>query len=409
MGFIGAYYTKLRLETFFFSLFYAIFTGFGLTAGYHRLWAHRSYNASKPVQCCLALMGAAALLGSIKTWSRTHRAHHRFCDTDLDPVGSHMGLYHTHLGRLLVKQRRRPLADVSDLSKNEIVQWQYRQYLPLGILMGCIVPAIIPWLLWGDAKGGVVYAAVLRLFVVQQADFCIDSLAHHFGDKSYGDDHSATDNVFTAFFTLGEGYHNFHHQYPMDYRHGVKWYALDPTKWLIWTLQLFGLASQLKVFPDNEIKKGELTMQLKKLRGVQETIAWPSNSNDLPVINWDSFQQQAQKRPLILISGFIHDVTGFIDEHPGGPRILKDMIGNDASIAFLGGVYQHSNAAHNLLAMKRVGVLQGGHPHILDERAIPPSQRLMIAHYEELSSTHFHDGEMMKLTSVNTASFIVPK
>ena len=123
------------------------------------------------------------------------------------------------------------------------------------------------------------------------------------------------------------------------------------------------------MFPDNEVRKGQLTMQLKKLRETQEGLEWPSNNDDLPVISWEScmhdlffyfalvphtsfflfqVQEQAQKRPLILISGFIHDVGGFIEEHPGGAHLLIKMIGKDATTAFFGGVYDHSNAAHNV-------------------------------------------------------------
>jgi len=173
----------------------------------------------------------------------------------------------------------------------------------------------------------------------------------------------------------------------MDYRNAIKWYQYDPTKWFIKSCQLSGLASHLKVFPDNEVRKGQLTMQLKKLRETQETLKWPSDSDDLPVVSWDAFQEQSKTRPLILISGFIHDVTGFTEEHPGGPHLLIKMIGKDATTAFFGGVYDHSNAAHNLLAMKRVGVLSGGHPHGLEDKAIPPSQRLKIARYNELSGS----------------------
>lgn len=94
--------------------------------------------------------------------------------------------------------------------------------------------------------------------------------------------------MITAFVTVGEGYHNFHHQFPMDYRNAIKWYQYDPTKWFIWSMQKLGLASHLKVFPDNEVRKGQLTMELKKLRETQEKLAWPSNSDDLPVISWES-------------------------------------------------------------------------------------------------------------------------
>lgn len=106
-------------------------------------------------------------------------------------------------------------------------------------------------------------------------------------------------------------------------------------------------------------------MELKKLKETQEKLAWPMNSDDLPVISWESCtcfwrsiyifltsflsdQEQAAKRPLVLISGFIHDVSKFIEEHPGGPHLVVKMIGKDATTAFFGGVYDHSNAAHNV-------------------------------------------------------------
>lgn len=154
--------------------------------------------------------------------------------------------------------------------------------------------------------------------------------------------------MLTAFATIGEGYHNFHHQFPMDYRNAIKWYQYDPTKWFISACSLFGLASHLKVFPENEVRKGQLTMELKKLKETQEKLAWPSSSDDLPVVSWEAFQEQSLKRPLVLISGFIHDVGTFVNEHPGGPHLLIKFIGKDATTAFFGGVYDHSNAAHNV-------------------------------------------------------------
>ena len=117
-------------------------------------------------------------------------------------------------------------------------------------------------------------------------------------------------------------------------------------------------------------------MELKKLKETQEKLAWPSDSNDLPIISWESCkyfvlifrlrlfdcsirvdQEQAKKRSLILVSGFIHDVGSFIDEHPGGPHLLIKFIGKDATTAFFGGGYDHSNAAHNV----RASYLMPGH------------------------------------------------
>jgi len=87
---------------------------------------------------------------------------------------------------------------------------------------------------------------------------------------------------------MGEGYHNFHHQFPMDYRNAYLWYQYDPTKWFIALCGLTGLANQLKVFPSNEIMKGALTMKLKKLKHLQDSIQWPTPVDELPILTWNS-------------------------------------------------------------------------------------------------------------------------
>ncbi|KAG2152664.1 uncharacterized protein EDB93DRAFT_1327608 [Suillus bovinus] len=399
VGLVGAYYTRLQWATAIWSVVYYYMTGLGITAGYHRLWAHRSYNASKPLQYVLAFLGAGAVEGSIKWWSRGHRAHHRYTDTDLDPYNAHRGLLWSHIGWMVVKPRRKPgVADVSDLTKNEIVRWQHKYYLTLVVVMGFLFPTVVAGLGWGDWQGGYIYAALLRLCFVHHSTFCVNSLAHWLGETPFDDKHSPRDHLVTALVTIGEGYHNFHHQFPMDYRNAIKWYQYDPTKWFIWSCQKLGFASHLKSFPDNEVRKGQLTMQLKRLRETQETLAWPSDNSDLPVISWESYHEQAKTRPVICIAGFIHDVSDFLDDHPGGRHLLTKHIGRDATTAFFGGVYDHSNAAHNLLAMKRVGVLHGGAPHGLEDKVIPPSQRLRIARYNEIggsgySSAALSDGE----------------
>jgi stearoyl-CoA desaturase (delta-9 desaturase) len=181
----------LQTKTFFFSIFYYFVTGLGglsiscvvsgfltvltgITAGYHRLWAHRAYNASKPLQYALAMAGAGAVEGSIKWWSRGHRAHHRYTDTDLDPYNAHQGFWYSHIGWMLLKPRRRPgVADVSDLSKNEVVRWQHRWYLTLLLIFGFGVPTVVPGLLWGDWKGGYFFAGAARLVFVHHVCFLL--------------------------------------------------------------------------------------------------------------------------------------------------------------------------------------------------------------------------------------------
>jgi len=117
-------------------------------------------------------------------------------------------------------------------------------------------------------------------------------------------------------------------------------------------------------------------MKLKSLKDLQDSLVWPSSVEELPVISWDDFEEESKMRPLLLISGFVHDVSTFIDQHPGGSKYLTTNQGMDQTAAFFGGIYRHSNAAHNLLSMMRVGVLAGGGPPA--DAAIPPAQTLFI-------------------------------
>lgn len=130
---------------------------------------------------------------------------------------------------------------------------------------------------------------------------------------------------------------------------------------MIWTWKQLGLAYDLKQFKQNEIEKGRLQQLQKKLDQKRQTLDWGIPLEQLPIIDWDSFQEEAKNgRALIAVAGVIHDVSDFIKEHPGGRALISSGIGKDATAMFNGGVYNHSNAAHNLLSTMRVGVLRGG-------------------------------------------------
>jgi len=215
-------------------------------------------------------------------------------------------------------------------------------------------------LCWGDWRGGYFYAAVCRLVFVHHATFCVNSLAHYLGDQPFDDNDSPRDHVVTAFVTMGEGYHNFHHAYPSDYRNAIKWWQYDPTKWLIIALFYLGLATGLKEFASNEIQKGMLQQQQKKLDQWRSKLDWGVPLDRLPVMEFEEFQEKAKTRPLVLVAGVVHDVGAFINDHPGGVALISSGIGKDMTGAFNGGVYDHSNGAHNLLSTMRIGIIRGG-------------------------------------------------
>ncbi|KAF8066763.1 delta 9-fatty acid desaturase protein [Lyophyllum atratum] len=364
-------------ETMIFAAAYYVFSMLGITAGYHRLWSHRSYNASALLQMFLLCGGSSAVQGSCFWWARAHRSHHRHTDTDLDPYDANRGLFWTHIGWMIFKSERRSgQADISDLRKDKLIQWQHRWYFYLAPFFGYILPTIVPGLFWNDWLGGFCFSGALRLTIAHHSTFCINSIAHYLGSASYDDVLTPRDHLLSAILTMGEGYHNFHHQFPMDYRNAFLWYQYDPTKWFIAICSKIGLASHLRVFPSNEIAKGALAMKLKELKKVQDSVVWPVSSEELPVVTWETFQNESKKCTLILVAGFIHDVSSFVDNHPGGKNLLLKSSGQEMTGSFFGGIYAHSNAAHNLLAMMRTGILAGGVETPTDTL---PSQRLYIS------------------------------
>lgn len=358
----GFFTTRIYFNTFIWSVIYYFMTGFGITAGYHRMWSHRSYNGTLFLRILMAALGGGAVEGSILWWSRNHRAHHRYTDTDKDPYSVNKGLFYSHFGWMIIQQDPKKIgySDISDLKADPVVIWQHKNYFKVMIFMGFLLPMFVAGIGWGDWRGGFFFSGICRLVFVQHATFCVNSLAHWVGNQPFDDRHSPRDHIFTAFATLGEGYHNFHHEFPMDYRNAILWYQYDPTKWLIIIFKILGVAYNLKEFPSNEVQKGLLQQKQKKLDRWRARLDWGTPLDQLPVIEFEEFQRQAKTQPLILIAGVVHNVSSFIDSHPGGRSLITSAIGKDATVAFNGGVYNHSNGAHNLLSSMRVAVVRGG-------------------------------------------------
>jgi len=339
----------------------------GITAGYHRLWSHKAYDAHWIVRFVLLLGGTGALEGSIKWWCGGHRIHHRHTDSRFDPYCAKKGFFYSHIGWMLIHPRpeNNMRADISDLNADAMIRWQHTHYMWFGPFMAYVLPTLISGLLWGDYAGGYFFAGALRLFFVHHNTFCVNSVAHYFGDQGYDDARTPRDSIVTALLTFGEGYHNFHHEFPNDYRNGIRTLDYDPTKWLVRILSLVGLTRRLKMFPDNEIRKGQVLMAQKKVDALKAHIRWPTAVSNLPVYTWSRIREETHAtastppRALVVIHGLVHDVTDFIAHHPGGTAILRGAIGQDATRRFTGatGVYAHSQAAANLLSNFRVGRL----------------------------------------------------
>jgi stearoyl-CoA desaturase (Delta-9 desaturase) len=242
---------------------YAV-SGLSITAGYHRLFAHRTYRASAPVRWFFLAFGAAAFQNSALAWSADHRAHHADTDGPDDPHAITNGVWWAHAGWLL--RRRTASADVArlnDLWAIRSVRLQRRFYPIIAIALGLGLPTAIAST-WGDPWGGVLVAGFLRSAVLLQATCCVNSLAHSLGRRTYDHQTSARDSTITALITFGEGYHSFHHRFPFDYRNGVSRWAYDPSKWMIWSLARLRLVNKTRTASQQHIARAVASAQKQR-------------------------------------------------------------------------------------------------------------------------------------------------
>uniref|UniRef100_UPI003F8819F9 acyl-CoA desaturase n=1 Tax=Cysteiniphilum litorale TaxID=2056700 RepID=UPI003F8819F9 len=207
-----------------FSIFLYWLAGLGITMGAHRLWAHKSYKATFPVRFVLMLMQTLAFQNSIYEWSRDHRVHHKYTETDGDPHNAKRGFFFAHMGWLMYRKHPDVIKggkalDFSDLMEDPIVKWQRNNYLWMVFLVCFAVPTFIPYYFWNESfVTALMVAGFMRYTLVLHFTWTVNSLAHYVGARPYDKTMYASENPLVAYLALGEGWHNFHHVFPYDYR-----------------------------------------------------------------------------------------------------------------------------------------------------------------------------------------------
>ncbi|MGH2864877.1 MAG: acyl-CoA desaturase [Solirubrobacteraceae bacterium] len=245
-------------------------TGLGITVGFHRLLTHRSFKTSAPLRGLFAALGSAAVEGPVIEWVANHRKHHRFSDEPGDPHSPHVGhasgwrgavggLFHAHLGWILSGDA---LADeqryAKDLLADPVVRFVDRTFV-LWVILGLAFPFSLGVALTGTVIGGLtamLWGGAVRMFLLHHATFSINSLCHFFGRRSYATRDQSRNLLWLALPTFGEAWHNNHHAFPTSARHGLRWWQLDPSAWVIVTMERVGLVwDVVRIAPERQREK----------------------------------------------------------------------------------------------------------------------------------------------------------
>jgi stearoyl-CoA desaturase (Delta-9 desaturase) len=248
----------IALAVFFYAL-----TGHGITAGFHRMFAHRAFKARRLVKISLAVAGSLAIEGSLNAWVANHRRHHVYSDRDGDPHSPYAygtspwacvrGALHAHVGWMFQAQETDVRRWAPDLEADHDLVVVSRLF-PLLCVATLALPTLIAWAVTGTASGaigGFVWGGLVRVFVLQHSTFAVNSACHIWGKRPFTthDDDRATNFAPMALLTMGENWHNLHHSSPSLARHGVDRGQLDSTARLIWLLERARLVRDVR-WPD---------------------------------------------------------------------------------------------------------------------------------------------------------------
>jgi len=253
---------QVQITTMFFAWLLTIFGLWGITAGAHRLWSHKAYKAKWPLRVILAFFNLISHQNGIWVWVLDHRVHHKYQDSNADPHNASRGLFFSHIGWLMVGERpevdeKRKTIDMSDCINDPIVMFQKKYYWVLMPIVSMVMPTIVPWLLTGETMWNAYHVCVALRYTYSLHDtFLVNSFAHHTGMRPYDKTIKPSDHPLIAVLTLGEGWHNYHHVFPWDYKTAeLGNYRFNATTAFIDFFAKIGWAYDLKTVSDDVIQK----------------------------------------------------------------------------------------------------------------------------------------------------------
>lgn len=234
-------------------------TVLGVTVGFHRLFTHRAFETSRILQFVFGVLGSMAVQGPLLQWVALHRRHHQHSDAEEDPHSPHhqgsgvwgviRGLWHAHLGWMFAPKPPDLQRYVKDLSQSRLLR-AVSSLFPLWVATGLLIPALLGWLLTGTPSGawtGFIWGGLVRILFVHHVTWSVNSVCHVWGRQPFNSHDESRNNALFGVFGLGEGWHNTHHAFPTSARHGLRWWQIDVSYWVIRALELVGLAWNVKL------------------------------------------------------------------------------------------------------------------------------------------------------------------
>lgn len=272
-----------------------LFTGMGVTVGYHRLFTHRSFETKEWVRVLLAIAGSMSVQGAPIHWVADHRKHHRFSDHEGDPHSPHthehsgvkgvfVGMYHSHVGWLFSREQRASASRYApDLKKDPKIVQVDRHFF-LWVMLGLLIPFALGWAIGGTLWAGFtafIWGGLARIFLQHHATWSVNSVCHMYGGQPFETGDESTNNWAVAFVSLGEGWHHNHHAFPTSARHGLTGRQIDPAWMFISGLEKTRLAWNVRLPSEKSLRK-KLRVNVDAHQFAPERSKEGSNAESIP-------------------------------------------------------------------------------------------------------------------------------
>ncbi|WP_338251736.1 acyl-CoA desaturase [Dictyobacter halimunensis] len=220
---------------------------FGVTAGFHRMLTHRSFRAHPIIKFLLLVFGSMSLEGSALEWASTHVKHHAQADKEGDPHSPTEGFIHAHLGWLFKDRMADPNVYCRNLVNDRMVVFVSRTFLVWVVLSLLIPLAIGGW-------HGLLWAGLVRIFIVHHVTWSVNSICHTFGKREFETTDKSRNEWIVGLLAFGEGWHNNHHAFPRSAFHGLHWWQVDLSAYLIRAMEKVGLVKDVYRIPTDMLK-----------------------------------------------------------------------------------------------------------------------------------------------------------
>src|SRR3954454_23518648 len=246
-----------------------VLTGLGVTLGFHRLLTHRSFATYRGVQYVFAALGSMSVQGPVMSWVADHRKHHAHTDKDGDPHSPHghggglkgalAGLWYAHMGWLFhasgTSEHARYARDLHEDRGMRVIHSTFGLWVTVGILLSAGIGYLFEPTLAGAAKAAL-WGGPVRIFALHHVTWSINSVCHFFGTRRFAVEDHSTNVFWLSLLSFGESWHHNHHTFPRSARHGLRWWEVDPTAWLIRGMRRVRLAwNVVEISPERQRQK----------------------------------------------------------------------------------------------------------------------------------------------------------